>query len=204
MSDETINWKDCAFNETLKFSEQNRRTPIPGQYSSLYSELIEKCNPKNYISPYNPDLLKIANKIYAHVLLQKEIKDEKTLRNLRNLAIRDLEIVFSTEQLYNKLCTKLNPKNYMYDYYDEKLVEISNELYNKVLMNADNIIALESIEEQFNKSPLSSFLARLKEEKETAYAKAERLEKKVMLVVFMTLFIIMVMSLIAYHLNKLS
>ena len=92
----------------------------------------------------------------------------------------------------------------MYDYYDEKLVEISNELYNKVLMNADNIIALESIEEQFNKSPLSSFLARLKEEKETAYAKAERLEKKVMLVVFMTLFIIMVMSLIAYHLNKLS
>lgn len=177
MAEDNINWSELGLNETIKHRGENvqeRKNPILGLYTSLYSELVLKCNPRNYLSPYNPNLLKIANRIYAQVLSLKDSGDEAQLRVLRNTASKELGINFSTELLYNELCEKLNPQNYMGVHYNEALVDIANEWYNETLVNADNIITLEAIEQKLNNSPLAEFLQKKKEKEEEESRKEGR------------------------------
>lgn len=186
MAEDNINWSELGLNETIKHRGENvqeRKNPILGLYTSLYSELVLKCNPENYLSPYNPNLLKIANKLYAQVLSLKDSEDEAQLRVLRNTASKELGINFSTERLFNKLCEKLNPQNYMGVHYDEILVDIANEWYNETLVNADDIIALEAIEQKLNNSPLAEFLQKKKDKEEEAGRKEGR-------VIVITLFLL--------------
>ena len=60
--------------------------------------------------------------------------------------MEELGIKFSTEQLFEKLTDSCNPKNFTGDSYDEERLELANGLYQQILMNADDIFALEEIE----------------------------------------------------------
>ena len=70
------------------------------------------------------------------------------MMTLRLRAIEELGIKFSTELLYEKLTAACNPKNFTGEAYNKERLELANRLYQEVLMNADNVFALEGIEEE--------------------------------------------------------
>ena len=128
------------------------KTPIDGYYESLFVELTSKCHPRNFMQPYDHQKVKIANEIYSEVLQsENDIDRQKTLR-LK--AIEELGIRFSTRAVYQKLLEKVNPQRFMEDYDAEK-VALSNDFYQRIKDNADDIIELEDIMEEIEMSPLA-------------------------------------------------
>jgi len=115
--------------------------PIMGVYSSLYEELRQKCNPSNFMHPYNFELVKLSNALYSEMEVNKS--DMDALKRIRRRAVAELGIKISTEKLYNLLSNRLDPSKYVGN---RELVDMANYFYNQMLCNADNIEVLEQIE----------------------------------------------------------
>lgn len=115
--------------------------PIKGMYYSLYDELRQKCNPNNFMHPYNHELVKLSNALYSQIETEKE--NEKALKKIRKRAVEELGIIVSTERLYYRLKQNIDPSKYVGH---REWVDIANDLYNQVLCNGDNIEELERIE----------------------------------------------------------
>lgn len=138
-----MEWKEISSEETL--SASNAPTIIDETlYSSLYVELKKKCNPKRFMIPYDESKVKIANELYSEIM-KLSTKDEVQLIEIRERAIQKLGIYFSTKHLYQPLCEKCNPTNFM-NPYDAEKVEIANKLYASVIKQAYNIETLEAIQ----------------------------------------------------------
>lgn len=136
-------------NHEHNTQHQRYPSPIPGKYNSLYEEIIIKCNPSNFMSHYNPELLNTAHELYIRAENHKQ--DIQTLKELRKEITMKLGITFSTEQLFNDLRDSLNPTNFNGDH--NKFTE-ANLLYHKTLLCADNIESLERIKEEAKKKDL--------------------------------------------------
>ena len=117
--------------------------PIPGIYENLYLELKKKCDPANFMDPYDPVKVAIANELYSQILDYKE--DEAVLKRIRQNAIDKLSIKISTEKLYKELLYECNPKLFIGQRYNKELLDLANQLYPSILKSADDIIALETI-----------------------------------------------------------
>lgn len=147
MEEDNIIFEDMTFQNgnRMKWNTQNAKPlhpqPIKGTYYSLYDELRQKCNPNNFMHPYDFELVKLSNAIYSQIETEKD--NEKALRKIRRRAVEELGIIVSTEQLYNRLKHNLDPSKYVGH---REWVDIANDLYNQVLCNADNIEELERIE----------------------------------------------------------
>lgn len=162
--------------------------PISGTYWSLYHELREKCNPIEFMTPYNYELVKLSNEIYT--LIEENKDDIEELKRIRKRAIEELGVAFSTKILYNELTSMLNPSKYVGD---RELVDVSNELYNKVLRNADNIEELEQIKNSQQYKEM--FVER---ERELQQKQVEQDGKVYIGSLIITSIIIMVMILLVY------
>jgi hypothetical protein len=119
--------------------------PIEGEYKNLYDELTSKCHPKNFMEPYDHQKVKVANEIYSDLLNNAD--DITKLRELRDRAIKELGIQFSSKELYEKLLDFTNPQKFMEDY-DADKVSVANDLYQRVKDNANNITELEAIQDE--------------------------------------------------------
>ena len=104
-----------------------------------------RCAPENFMNPYEPEKVSKANELYFEVLHTDAQADEQ-LKQLRLRAIEGLGIKFSTEELFDRLSAACNPKNFTGESYNKERLELSNRLYQTVLMNADNVLAMEEIE----------------------------------------------------------
>ena len=147
MQEENINFEEIGKDETAHAEQSSAvfKQPIRGHYDSLHEELKARCAPENFMNPYEPEKVSRANKLYSEILSIDKNDDEK-LKLLRLRAMEELGIKFSTEQLYEKLTAACNPKNFTGDSYNEERLELANGLYQQILMNADDIFALEEIE----------------------------------------------------------
>ncbi len=147
--DEGILFEDMPPARWEKMKEgYNSRIPkspypgyIPGQYYSLADELRAKCNPANFMSPYDYEKVKAATRLYSAI--EACGQDRERLRQLRKQATKELGIRPSTERLYKELAQRLNPARFVGD--AEKTF-LANELYRQVLLHADNVEELEKIE----------------------------------------------------------
>ena len=113
------------------------------EYVSLYEELVDKCHPQNFLCPYNPQKVEIANDLFSEILQYKQ--SEELLKKVRNKAIQLLHITFSTKKLLNKLLQYCHPALYMAPYNHDN-VALANKFYSKILDSNNDIIALEQIE----------------------------------------------------------
>ena len=147
MQEENINFEEIGKDETAHAEQSSAlfKQPIRGRYESLHDELKARCAPENFMNPYEPEKVSRANKLYSEILTLDKNDDEK-LKLLRLRAMEELGIKFSTEQLFEKLTASCNPKNFTGDSYNEERLELANGLYQQILMNADDIFALEEIE----------------------------------------------------------
>ena len=121
------------------------KSPILGCYKSLYAELKSKCDPKNFMEPYDQQKVSIANELYSCIIALKGNASQKVLKDIRSQAMQKLGIKFSTEALYGKLEKICNPKNFTGDNYNKDYVALANSLYPKVLQCPDDILELEKI-----------------------------------------------------------
>ena len=149
MQEDNINFEEIGKNEAAHAEQSSAlfKQPIRGHYDSLHEELKARCAPENFMNPYEPEKVSRANKLYSEILSIDKNDDEK-LKLLRLRAMEELGIKFSTEQLFEKLTASCNPKNFTGDSYNEERLELANGLYQQILMNADDIFALEEIEEK--------------------------------------------------------
>ncbi len=139
-----MEWQEISSAETI--SAKKAPDIIDEKiYESLYEELKLKCNPNRFMMPYDEQRVKLANELYRQ-LLETSSQDENALRKLRNRAIEELGVYFSTTALYQYLCDKCHPRNFM-NPYDAEKVDIANRLYAQVLEQAYNIKALENIQQ---------------------------------------------------------
>ena len=147
MQEDNIRFEEIGKEETAH-AEQSQalfKQPIRGRYQGLHAELKARCTPENFMNPYEPEKVSKANELYSEVLHTDEQADEQ-LKQLRLRAIEELGVKFSTEELFGKLSAACNPKNFTGESYNKERLELANRLYQAVLMNADNVLALEEIE----------------------------------------------------------
>jgi len=158
--EEYYSFEEVGKEATMKAdkSEPSFKAPIEGSYPSLYDELKDKCNPARFMRPYDPQKVDIANDIYSKLLNNKDKID--VLYSLRLQAIEDLGVKLSTEDLYYELLSVCNPENFVNESYSKSRLEQANKMYQAVLKNADDKIALENIKKQ------CKILYVIKEEKE--------------------------------------
>ena len=149
MQEDNINFEEIGKDETAHAEQSSAlfKQPIRGHYDSLHEELKARCAPENFMNPYELEKVSRANKLYSEILSIDKNDDEK-LKLLRLRAMEELGIKFSTEQLFEKLTAACNPKNFTGDSYNEERLELANGLYQQILMNADDIFALEEIEDK--------------------------------------------------------
>ena len=149
MQEDNINFEEIGKDETAHAEQSSAvfKQPIRGHYDSLHEELKARCAPENFMNPYEPEKVSRANKLYSEILSIGKNDNEK-LKLLRLRAMEELGIKFSTEHLYEKLTAACNPKNFTGDSYNEERLELANGLYQQILMNADDIFALEEIEDK--------------------------------------------------------
>lgn len=138
--------KDSIPYARIKKPETSVKQPIPGWYSDVFHELVDKCDPENFMNPYDPVKVGKANELYALILANENNKEE--LLNLRLRAIKELGIKISTQRLYDELLVVCNPKQFTGAAYNEVLLALANQVYPSIRQNADNIFALESIRKQ--------------------------------------------------------
>ena len=147
MQEENISFEEIGKEDTAQSERASAlfKQPIPGSYASLYAELKAKCAPENFMSPYDPEKVSMANELYSQLLAMTDATDEQ-LKAMRLQAMEQLGVRFSTEQLYKKLTEACNPRIFTGASYNKERLEQANRLYQEVLMNADNVFALEEIE----------------------------------------------------------
>jgi hypothetical protein len=152
MQEKNISFEEIGKDETARAEQSSSlfKQPIRGSFQSLYEELKARCAPENFMNPYEPVKVSKANELYSEVL-KTDVYDDRKQKELRLRAIEELGVKFSTELLYEKLTKACNPKNYTGEAYNKERLELANKLYQAVMMNADNVFALEDIEEKAKK-----------------------------------------------------
>lgn len=116
------------------------------QYESLYEELLEKCNPNNFMQPYDKEKVDTANTIFAELRSNPYATDYE-LKEVRLKAVQKLGIHISTQRILDYLMKYCDPQRYTdRDPYDAELVFQANSLYSQILDNKDDIFELEKIE----------------------------------------------------------
>lgn len=128
---------------------------LENYYEELYFELKEKCNPENFLDPYDSEKVKVSNQIFSQ--LDKYSNSISALTYFRDMAIEKLGIHFSANKLYDYLSNKYNPKQFVGTLYDAEKLNIANEIYSKIQQCSDNVVELEKIAKQYKvKMGLSS------------------------------------------------
>lgn len=126
--------------------------PIDGDYNYLYEELKDKCHPRNFMDPYDQIRVDYANTLYQE-LVKLNVNSIERLKQIRNNAIIQLGVVFTTSYIFNYLLEMCNPQKYMEPYNAEKIT-LANKFYARILNNANNIIELERIEDEVKETIL--------------------------------------------------
>lgn len=142
-------------NKTYKTMNQVKES------ESLFSELLKKCRPDNFMEPYDAVKVSAANSLYDEIL--KNEQNDEILKKIRQDAIDRLGVVFSSEKIFNYLKNKYFPKKYM-DPYDKNVIDIVNDIYSRVIKNSGDVVMLENIEKEAeSNSILNDYALKVKE-----------------------------------------
>ena len=192
MEEDNIQWEEIskvmskgkeASKSVVKEESPRPSPPPPKTYSSLYAELWDKCNPKNFMVPYDQARVDKAILIYGD--LQKvDRNDDNRLREIRDRAMRDLGITISTDRLYKELISYCDPQNLLKDgNFQTEALRIANQFYAQVRANKHDIHALEKLTSQmYADKTLSRYYeekkAREEKEREERIRWEEELKRK--------------------------
>lgn len=142
--DENIQFDDMP-NWGGMFSPQTKQNLVVEEknYSSLYEELVDKCNPANFVQ--SPAFAKV-NRLYSEIM-DSPNQDDNSLISLRNRAIQELGIHISTKKKYEYLKKYFEVNQYTKkEIYDKDRVEKAQQYFTQLERDKDDILALEQLE----------------------------------------------------------
>ena len=146
---EMPDWGGITLGSNDKSKEKLKAKPQlqpEKEYASLYEELEDKCNPKNFMEPFVLERFNTASEIYGQMRAAND-KSDDSLIYLRNRCINELGISFSTKRIYDRLFSIINPENYIKEeVFDAEKVKRAGELYDKLIKKQHDIRALEQFE----------------------------------------------------------
>ena len=129
------------------FPPQVKQRPIveEKEYSSLYEELVDKCNPAKFVQS---SVFAEANQLYSE-LVNSQCHDDNSLIELRNRAINELGVHISSKKKYEDLkkyfvvsqYTEMQP-------YDMERVAQAHKFFTQLEHDKDNVLALEMLENE--------------------------------------------------------
>lgn len=146
MEQDNIIWKEMPIPPTPEKSEEIRGEIEPckmDSYPSLYLELRDKCNPKNFLVPYDKEKVDIANDLFIQ-LLRSEGNDVDILNTVKEQAVQKLGIVLSTKKLYEELLDYCDPQKFM-DPYNHSAVQQANHYYPLIHEYRNQLDRLEAL-----------------------------------------------------------
>lgn len=210
--EENINWEEISkvMREGKKSSEagsgaDSSKIQHSKIYDSLYEELLDKCNPKNFMEPYDKKKVDAAILIYDD-LSRIDKTNEKHIRVIRDRATLELGINVSTDRLYKELIDYCNPQNFLTTVpFQADLLQAANHFYAEVRANKNDIHELERLSSQIYASKVISLFyekRRRKEEEERRIEEEDLKEREaaanraMWIIVFLVLIIIGVVALV--------
>lgn len=134
--------KEIISNSKVTLSVDNTKILV-NCYTTLFAELKEKCNPANFMDPYDAEKVEISNNIFSK--LNSNATNILALIQLRNLAINKLGLSFSAKEIYEKLSEAYNPHKFVGENYDADKLHVANQIYSRIQSSQNNIIELEKI-----------------------------------------------------------
>ncbi len=156
VEEDNIQWEEISkvmsrgkeASEPTAKVKPSRPSPVPKTYPSLYEELLDKCDPKNFMEPYDQAKVEKAIRVYGD-LQKADKKDTNRLREIRDRAMRDLGITVSTDRLYKELIGYCDSRNFRKDGdFPTEVLLVANQFYAQVLANKHDIHALEKLASQ--------------------------------------------------------
>ena len=173
--EENINWEEISkvMREGKKSSEagsgaDSSKIQHSKIYDSLYEELLDKCNPKNFMEPYDK------KKVDAAILIYNDLSrigktNEKHIRAIRDRATLELGIKVSTDRLFKELIDYCNPQNFLTAVpFQADLLQIANHFYAQVRTSKNDIHELVRLSLQIYASKEISLFYEKRRIKETA------------------------------------
>ncbi len=127
----------------VKFIEQRQ---VIQENETFKDKLLRRCNPTQFMKPYDEKKVSLANDLYEKILKTDE-EDIEGLKLLRKDAEKLLGIDFYDKKLLSNLLSITNPKRYMKPYDAEK-VRLANQLHTKLRTQRMGIEELEAIEQE--------------------------------------------------------
>ena len=144
------------------------KIPSSKVYDSLYEELLDKCNPKNFMEPYDQKKVDEASLIYND-LSRIGKTNEKHIRVIRDRATLELGIKVSTDRLFKELIDYCNPQNFLTAVpFQADLLQIANHFYAQVRTSKNDIHELERLSSQIYASKEISLFYEKRRIKEAA------------------------------------
>ena len=137
--------QEIISNSKVTLSIENTKIPV-NCYTTLFEELKEKCNPANFMNPYDAEKVEISNNIFSR--LDSNATNIQALIQLRNLAINKLGISFSAKEIYDKLAEAYNPQKFVGENYDADKLHVANQIYSRIQNSKNSIIELEKIAQE--------------------------------------------------------
>ena len=137
--------KEIISNSKVRLSIENTKIPL-NCYTTLFEELKEKCNPANFMSPYDAEKVEMSNNIFSR--LDSNATNIQELIQLRNLAINKLGLSFSAKEIFEKLAEAYNPQKFVGENYDADKLHVANHIYSMIQSSQNNIIELEKIAQE--------------------------------------------------------
>ena len=106
-------------------------------YNYQKKELMTKCNPQNYMEPYNHDRVEISNEITTKLRNVESLDDLKPIHELA----QKLDVHISTYQIRDYLSSICNPVQYI----GKELFKEVNDIYSEVVIPSNDYSKYEKI-----------------------------------------------------------
>lgn len=103
------------------------------------AELLDKCNPANYLVPYDHDKLVIANEVTIQVSKANTMHELKEVRKL----LPALDVAISPKQIFDYLTVICNPANFTGQV---ETFKTANDLYQQILNSKNDLLSLEYLQ----------------------------------------------------------
>lgn len=176
MEQDNIIWKEMQTPPTPEKSEEIRGEIEPckmASYPSLYLELRDKCNPKNFLVPYDKEKVDIANDLFIQ-LLRSEGNDVDILNTVKEQAVQKLGIVLSTKKLYEELLDYCDPQKFM-NPYNHSAIQQANHYYSLIHEYRNQLDKLEALHKDISSDELlARYYSNREKEREEERAKLRK------------------------------
>ena len=131
--------EEKQYNKTLKTIIEESSLILSPNINLIRQELIDKCNPKNFLNDTTLNLKK-ATELYERI---RTIVDADEILNIRKIAQKELNIKIIDNDLLTILIDVFNPKNFIDNNFNKERLLCCNKAYNWVLENREDGILLE-------------------------------------------------------------